>query len=82
MKLKMVDFEVYFGDGVLGQAVADGNIVILDYITCNRDEANGANHLHYQEMLVVLQTSQLRQLNNANGGDSTETIKSIKYNAI
>ena len=25
-------FEVYFGDGVLGKAVADGNIVIFDYI--------------------------------------------------
>ena len=36
-------FEVYFGDGVLGEAIADGNIVILDYITCNRDEPNGAN---------------------------------------
>ena len=35
-------FEVYFGDGVLGEAIADGNIVILDYITCNRDEPNGA----------------------------------------
>ena len=30
-------FEVYFGDGVLGKAVADGNIVIFDYITCNRN---------------------------------------------
>ena len=35
-------FEVYFGDGVLGEAIADGNIVILDYVTCNRDEPNGA----------------------------------------
>ena len=35
-------FEVYFGDGVLGEAIADGNIVILDYITCNLDEPNGA----------------------------------------
>ena len=35
-------FEVYFGDDVLGEAIADGNIVILDYITCNRDESNGA----------------------------------------
>ena len=35
-------YEVYFGDGVLGKAVADGNIVILDYINTNRAEANGA----------------------------------------
>ncbi len=35
-------FEVYFGDGVLGKAIADGNIVILDYINTNRDAPNGA----------------------------------------
>ena len=54
-------FEVYFGDGVLGKAVEDGNIVILDYVTCNRDEVKWCNHLRYQVMLVVLQTSQLQQ---------------------
>ena len=36
-------FEVYFGDGVLGKAIADGNIVILDYVACNQDLPNGAS---------------------------------------
>mgnify|MGYP003301504315 CR=1 FL=1 len=36
-------FEVYFGDGVLGKALADGNIVTLEYIVSNKDAANGAS---------------------------------------
>ena len=39
-------YEVYFGDGVLGKAIADGNIIIFDYINTNRGEANGVQHLH------------------------------------
>jgi hypothetical protein len=31
----MVEFEVYFGDGTIGQSLADGNIVILEYIVTN-----------------------------------------------
>ena len=34
-------FEVYFGDGVLGKKLDDGNIVILEYIVSNKEEANG-----------------------------------------
>ena len=36
-------FEVYFGDGVLGTQLSDGNIVILEYIVSNKTEANGAS---------------------------------------
>ena len=36
-------FEVYFGDGVLGKKLDDGNIVILEYIVSNKEEANGAS---------------------------------------
>ena len=48
-------FEVYFGDGVLGESIKDGNIVILDYITCNREEANGATTFTYQDQLADFQ---------------------------
>ena len=74
-------YEVYFGDGVLGQAVADGNIVILDYITCNRDEANGASLFTLSGTVGGFSNVTITTINNANGGDAPETIKSIKYNA-
>ena len=74
-------FEVYFGDGVLGQGVADGNIVILDYITCNRAEANGASAFTLSGSIGNFSNVTITTLNNAANGDEPESIKSIKYNA-
>ena len=74
-------YEVYFGDNVLGQAIADGNIVILDYITCNLDEANGASTFTLSGTVGGFANVTITTLNNANNGSSPETIKSIKYNA-
>ena len=74
-------FEVYFGDGVLGKAVADGNIVILDYITCNRDAPNGASTFTLSGNVGGFSNVTISTIGNAAGGDSPETIKSIKYNA-
>jgi len=74
-------FEVYFGDGVLGEAIADGNIVILDYITCNRDEPNGATSFTLSGTVGGFANVTITTLGNAANGSGPETIKSIKYNA-
>ena len=74
-------FEVYFGDGVLGKSVADGNIVILDYIVFNRDAPNGASTFTLSGTVGGFSNVTITTVNNAAGGDSPETIKSIKYNA-
>ena len=49
-------YEVYFGDGVVGKKLEDGNIVILEYIVTNTINSNGASKFAYQEMLVDLIT--------------------------
>ncbi|MDA9585307.1 hypothetical protein N9R51_00700 [Candidatus Pelagibacter sp.] len=74
-------YEVYFGDNVLGQSIKDGNIVILDYITCNLDESNGASAFTLSGTVGGFSNVTITTLNNANNGSSPETIKSIKYNA-
>ena len=74
-------FEVYFGDGVLGQAIADGNIVILDYITCNRDESNGATSFTLSGTVGGFANVTITTIGNAANGSGPESIKSIKYNA-
>jgi len=74
-------YEVYFGDGVIGQAIADGNIVILDYITCNLDEPNGATSFTLSGTVGGFANVTITTIDNAAGGDGPETIKSIKYNA-
>ena len=74
-------YEVYFGDGVLGEAIADGNIVILDYITCNLDEPNGATSFTLSGTVGGFANVTITTLDNAANGSGPETIKSIKYNA-
>jgi hypothetical protein len=74
-------YEVYFGDGVLGEAIADGNIVILDYITCNLDEPNGATSFTLSGTVGGFANVTITTLGNAANGSGPETIKSIKYNA-
>ena len=74
-------YEVYFGDDVLGQSIKDGNIVILDYVSCNRDESNGASEFALSGTVGGFSNVTITTINSAVGGDDPETIKSIKYNA-
>ena len=74
-------YEVYFGDGALGQSIADGNIIILDYVTCNRDASNGATTFTLSGSIGGFSSATITTISNANGGTGPESISSIKYNA-
>ena len=74
-------FEVYFGDGVLGKAIADGNIVIFDYITCNRSLPNGASTFTLSGTIGGFSNTTITTILNATDGSNPESIASIKYNA-
>ena len=74
-------YEVYFGDGVLGKAIADGNIIIFDYINTNRAEANGATTFTLSGTIGGLSSATITTISNADGGSDPEEISSIKYNA-
>ena len=74
-------FEVYFGDGVTGKAIADGNIVILDYINSNRDAPNGATTFALGGTIGGFSSATITTVSNASGGTGLESIASIKYNA-
>lgn len=74
-------FEVYFGDGILGNALDNGNIVILEYIVGNTIEANGASSFSFSGSIGGFSNIQVTTIDNASGGAVAETIKSIKFNA-
>ena len=74
-------FEVYFGDGVLGKSVADGNIIIFDYINTNRDAPNGATTFSLSGTIGGFSSATITTISNASGGTAIESITSIKYNA-
>jgi len=74
-------FEVYFGDGVIGTALADGNIVILTYVVSNTTDANSASIFKNSAAIANVNDVSVEVVDVANGGSDSETITSIKYNA-
>ena len=73
-------FEVYFGDGVVGSAISNGNIVKLEYIVTNKEKANGARVFSSPSIDGETDIS-ISTLVAARGGAERESISSIKFNA-
>ena len=74
-------FEVYFGDGVVGKAVEDGNIVILKYVVTNKTEANGASSFTLSGNIGGNTDVAITVNSNAANGSEAETNESIKFKA-
>ena len=74
-------FEVYFGDGVIGQNLSDGNIVILEYVVTNKAEANGASTFALSGSIGGFTNVSVSTNSSAQGGSEAETKESIRYNA-
>jgi len=74
-------YEIEFGDGVLGTALNDGNIVIIDYRICNGVAAQGANTFASVDSIDGYSSVSVNHVSRAQGGGDKETIQSIKFNA-
>ena len=74
-------FEVYFGDGILGKSLSDGNIVILEYIVTNKTEANGASSFALSGDIDGFSNVTITTTSNAANGSEAQTKESIRYNA-
>jgi len=74
-------FEVYFGDDVLGNKLDDGNIVILEYIVSNKDEANGASSFTLSGNVGGFSDVSITTVSSAQGGADAQTKESIRFNA-
>lgn len=71
-------FNIYFGDGVAGKLLDVGNIILLDYVACDKDLPNGSSVFTsslpisgHTNILTVTRTV-------AYGGVERESIESIK----
>ena len=74
-------FEVYFGDGVIGKAIEDGNIVILQYVVSNKAAANGASSFALSGNIGGFSDVTITVNSNAANGAEAESKESIKFNA-
>ena len=77
-------YEIYFGDGVLGAALKNGNVVVVEYLTTKGDASNGAYKFTLMDKIGNYSGVVINGTTNydpASGGYPKESIQSIKYSA-
>ena len=74
-------FEIYFGDGVIGSALTNGNIIILEYIVTNVEAANGASTFTASTTISGFSNLTITTNSNAQGGTTAESKESVRFNA-
>ena len=84
------NYEVFFGDGVLGQKLENGNVVQISYILTNGPSVNGAKTFTFNGTMedenntpinVPFDVTSLTTISIASGGANIEGIDKIKFNA-
>jgi len=85
-------YEVFFGDGVLGRQLESGNLVEITYLSTNGPDSNGARAFTFNGILEDSQgnsnynfsidyTSATDLVEVAVGGTDIESVAKIKFNA-
>lgn len=84
-------WEIYFGDGIVGQAVLNGNLIRMVYLATNGDRGNGIGATDSQnfkaftsnnpEHVVTVVTDEDGDPQPSYGGSEPETVESIKFYA-
>jgi len=80
-------YEVIFGDGILGKALANGNVVEMSYVVTHGKDVNGAKTFTFGGVLddgtgtltVPFSITGISTLQKAEGGEDIESIAKIKY---
>ena len=76
-------YEVIFGDGAVGKQLADGNIVIIEYLVTKGIDANKASSFTAVGTVAGLSAANytLTVASVATGGSTIESVNSLKNNA-
>lgn len=74
-------YEIYFGDGVIGKKLDDGNIINISYVVTNKTEANGATSFSLSGSISGFTNITVTVNSSAQGGAEPESLQSIKKNA-
>ena len=81
-------YEIFFGDGVFGRKLEEGNFITVDYLVSNGDSANGINSFTFSGKLVYTRNGQEYTVTSgislitpqgmATGGETIEGVESVK----
>jgi hypothetical protein len=73
--------EIYFGDGVLGNGLNDGDVISATYIAVDDIHADGARIFSSIDTINGFSNATITTLTIAGGGAEKESIESIKFKA-
>lgn len=73
-------YEIYFGDGVIGSGLEDGNIVLVSYVQTNGSIANFAKNFIFSGVIADSYNNTITITNSPSsfGGSESESILSVK----
>ena len=74
------NYQIYFGDNILGKYLDDGNVILIDYISTSGSMAAGANNFVLLDVVGSSNTV-IYPMSAASAGGAKETIESIKFQA-
>jgi hypothetical protein len=75
------NYQIYFGDGVLGQKLTDGNIVVVNYVSTEGTAAAGANSFVLMNTVSGYSPTAVKSIIAASNGSNKESIDSVKFQA-
>jgi len=74
-------YQIYFGDGVIGAALDNNNLVIVSYVVTSGDAANGIRTFKLSDNIMPGATVALELVTESNAGNLAETAEQVKFTA-
>ena len=74
-------FEVYFGDGIIGQEPIDGDQISISYLVTDSTHANGATNFSMSTSIQGNSDVTMTSVVSSSGGKDIETPDQIKFSA-
>ena len=74
-------YQIYFGDGIIGKKLDDGNLLVVTYIVSNGTQANGLSKFKLQSQLLAGSTSNTVSQGKSSGASLPELVDDIKFSA-
>jgi YHS domain-containing protein len=75
------NYEITFGDGVIGEALVNGNVIEIKYLVTDGADANGAKGFNKVDSIQGNSNLSITTRSASTGGIARETIESVKLRA-
>ncbi len=74
-------YQIYFGDGIIGKKISEGNIVIVTYLVTSGAGANNLKDFKLLDNILTGATTTISLVAESSSGAAEETIDQIRFTA-